>query len=185
MADVPDTVSAAVETLIETLEASGEVYAFGGAVALAAWSEPRATADVDVVIWIRNDDFDRAIDIAESAGVSLGREAARAAAQQQGLFIGRLGKIRVDVFVPSIPFYEEAEQRRVRTTILGRETWIHSAEVLAVFKMLFFRPKDVGDVKRMLEVQGDGFDRDFVRRALVDMLEDDPRITRWDQLCEE
>ncbi len=55
-------------------------------------------------------------------------------------------------------------------------------EELAVFKMLFFRPKDVLDVKRMLEVQGARFDRGFVRDALVEMLGDDPRIAKWDEL---
>ena len=183
MPDALDTVSAAVECLIDALEASGEVYAFGGAIALAAWSEPRATADVDVVLWIRNDDFDRAIDLAESAGVSRRRDAARAAARERGMFAGQLGTIRVDVFVPSIPFYDEAERHRVRTSILGRTTWIHSAEVLAVFKMLFFRPKDLTDVHRMLEVQGRAFDRAFVRRMLVEMLDDDARIAKWDELC--
>ena len=44
-----ETVSAVVARLIDVLEPSGEVYAFGGALALAAWSEPRATADVDLV----------------------------------------------------------------------------------------------------------------------------------------
>lgn len=184
MVDELDSVSAAVERLIDALEASGEVYAFGGAIALAAWSEPRATADVDVILWIRNEDFGRAIDIAESAGVSLGREAAHAAARERGMFAGQLGQIRVDVFVPSIPFYAEAERHRVQTSILGRATWVHSAEVLAVFKMLFFRPKDLTDIHRMLEVQGRAFDRAFVRRALVDMLDEDPRIAKWDELCE-
>ncbi len=184
MADPLDTVSAAVERLIDSLEQSSEVYAFGGAIALAAWSEPRATADVDVVVWVRNDDFERAIDIAEAAGVSLHRAAALAGARDRGMFTGALGAIRVDLFVPSIPFYDEAERRRVRTTILGKPAWIHSAEVLAVFKMLFFRPKDLADVQRMLEVQTTSFDREFVRRALVDMLEDDPRLAEWDAICQ-
>jgi hypothetical protein len=53
------------------------------------------------------------------------------------MFAGRAGATRVDIFVPRIPFYEEAAKRRVRTPIAGRDTWVHSAEVLAVFKMLF------------------------------------------------
>lgn len=55
------------------------------------------------------------------------------------MFVGMAGRVRADVFVPSIPFYSVAEQRRVATTIAGRATWVHSAEVLAVFKLLFFR----------------------------------------------
>lgn len=50
--------------------------------------------------------------------------------------------------------------------------------------MLFFRPKDLADVQRMLEVQATSFDREFVRRALAEMLEDDPRIAEWDAICQ-
>jgi hypothetical protein len=97
------------------------------------------------------------------------------------MFVGMSGAVRV--FVPSIPFYADAERRRVRTTIVGRSTWVHSAEVLTVFKLLFFRPKDLLDIERMLQIQGTAFDRGFVRHALVDMLDGDPRIEKWDAIC--
>ncbi|MDD9944305.1 MAG: hypothetical protein OXU20_24895 [Myxococcales bacterium] len=181
-----DTVSGVVVRLIEVLEASGEVYAFGGAIALAAWSEPRATADVDVVLWVRDEpeDIDRVIDLVGSAGVAIDRGTAHALVRSRGMFDGMAGVVRVDVFVPSIPFYVEAEARRVATTIAGKATWVHSAEVLSVFKLLFFRPKDLIDVERMLQVQGASFDRGFVHTALTEMLGEDDRITKWDELCQ-
>ncbi len=183
MADVFDSVSDVVGHLIDTLEPAGETYAFGGAVALAAWSEPRATSDVDVVLWVDETRLTLAIKLIASAGVTLRESAALQSATARGMFAGRMGHVRVDVFVPSIPFYEEASKRRVRTQMLGRDTWIHSAEVLAVFKMLFFRPKDLVDVERMLQVQGEAFDRTFVRAHLVDMLGADERIRTWDEIC--
>lgn len=178
-----DSVSAVVARLIDVLEGSGVTYAFGGAIALAAWSEPRATADVDVILWVAPDAIDSAIELVRRAGVDVDATAARAGAAHRGMFAGRVGATRVDVFVPSIPFYQEAKGRRVRTTIGESATWVHSAEVLAVFKMLFFRPKDLLDVERMLGVRGASFDRAFVRAALVDMLEEDERIAKWDALC--
>jgi hypothetical protein len=183
MAD--ETVTSVVLRLIDVLEASGEVYAFGGAIALAAWSEPRATADVDVILWVDSNALETAIELIRSAGVAIETQSAKAQADARGMFAGMAGPVRVDVFVPSIPFYAEAKARRVATTIAGRVTYVHSAEVLAVFKLLFFRPKDLLDVERMLQVQGAAFDREFVRRALVDMLDDtDTRIEKWDAFCE-
>lgn len=178
-----DSVPAVVARLIDVLEPSGVAYAFGGAIALAAWSEPRATADVDVILWVEPDAVDIAIDLARTAGVEVDRDAARSAARLRGMFAGSIGATRVDVFVPSIPFYDEAERRRVRTRIGARETWVHSAEVLAVFKLLFFRPKDLIDVERMLSVRAAAFDRRFVRDALLEMLGEDPRIEAWDAIC--
>jgi hypothetical protein len=49
--------------------------------------------------------------------------------------------------------------------------------------MLFFRPKDLIDVERMLAVRGPELDRAFVRSSLVEMLGEDPRIEKWDAIC--
>ena len=85
--------------------------------------------------------------------------------------------------MPSVPFYDEALRRRVRTRIVGRETWVLSPESLAVFKMLFYRPKDVADVGRLMEIQGERFDAAFVGRWLVTMLgADDERVATWDRM---
>ena len=47
-----ETVRDVVHRLLDVLEPSGVPYALGGALALAAWSEPRATADVDLILWL-------------------------------------------------------------------------------------------------------------------------------------
>jgi hypothetical protein len=178
-----DNLSTVVGRLIDALEASALDYAFGGALALAAWSEPRATADIDLVVWVDPSALTPLITVLRSAGVTVEDQAATAEGAERGMFVGWAGPIRVDVFLPSIPFYAVAATRRVRTQMAGRSTWIHSAEVLAVFKLLFFRPKDLLDVERMLQVQGSRFDRGFVRAALAQLLSDDPRIAAWDRLC--
>lgn len=51
--------------------------------------------------------------------------------------------------------------------------------------MLFFRPKDLIDIERMLSIQGAAFDRSFVRANIADMVgEDDARVTKWDEITE-
>jgi hypothetical protein len=48
--------------------------------------------------------------------------------------------------------------------------------------MLFFRPKDILDVERM--VQLGAVDTDFVRDALIDIVgADDARVSRWNRLA--
>jgi hypothetical protein len=173
-----------IGSLIDALEASELPYALGGAVAYSSWGEPRATRDVDLNLWVEPDRLPEAFDVLASAGVALDRPRATREAQDRGLFVGLHGEYRIDVFVPSIPFYAEALGRRVRVRIAGRETWVLSPEVLAVFKMLFFRSKDLRDLERLLAVQGDRFDRGFVRRWLVDMLgTDSEQVAAWDRLA--
>ncbi|MBI1814085.1 MAG: hypothetical protein HYR72_03840 [Deltaproteobacteria bacterium] len=175
-----------VERLIDAFEATQIPYALGGAIAYSAWAEPRATRDIDLNIWLDMEHFEPAFRLLEACGVTLDRPAALQAARERGMFVVRHGEYRIDVFVPSVPFYAEALARRQRVRMVDRDTWVLSAESLAVFKMLFHRPKDIADVGRLIEIRGDVFDVDFVRRSLVDMLgEDEERIASWDRLVHE
>jgi hypothetical protein len=74
----------------------------------------------------------------------------------------------------------------VQHVIDGAAVWFLSAESLCVFKLLFFRGKDVVDLERLVAVQGDALDGDYVRSRIVAMLDaDDPRVTTWDRLWRE
>jgi hypothetical protein len=175
-----------IAELVDALERSGIAYALGGAVAYSAWGEPRATRDIDLNLWVPPERLDSGLAVLEAAGVAIDRAAAHREAAERGMFVGRRGEYRVDVFVPSVPFYDEALRRRVRTRVAGRDTWVLSAETLAVFKMLFYRPKDLADLGRLLQIQRNRFDASFVRGALADMLgADDERIATWDRLVTE
>ena len=174
---------AVLTQLIDALEVSGLTYALGGAVAYSTWGEPRATRDIDLNLWVEPHELPGAFDVLARAGVILDRARAEREAAERGLFVGRHGEYRVDVFVPSIPFYADARTRRLRVRLAERDTWVLSAEVLAVFKMLFFRPKDLRDVERMLAVQRGRMDTAFIRRWLVEMLgESAERVVAWDRL---
>ena len=91
--------------------------------------------------------------------------------------------MRIDVFLPSIEFSREAERTRVRVSDeSGWSGWVLSAEAIAVFKLLFFRGKDVVDLERLIAVRPE-LDRAYVRRWIVEMMsEDDERVLTWDQL---
>jgi hypothetical protein len=80
-------------------------------------------------------------------------------------------------------FAEAARTRTLLTSPDGESVWFLSPEALAVFKLLFFRPKDLVDLERLIAVQGAGLDRAYVRRWIVDMMdESDARVAAWDDL---
>ena len=170
-----------VTTLIDALNAAQIPYALGDAIAYSAWAEPRATRDIDLNLWVDSDRLDPAFDVLEACRVSINRAEATAQVRERGMFVGRCGEYRVDVFVPSVPFYDEALKSRRRVRLAGRDTWVLSPETLAVFKMLFFRPKDLVDLGRLLDIQA--VDVAFVRRWRVTMVGDeDERVVAWDDL---
>lgn len=145
-------------------------YAIGGAIAYGIWAVPRATQDVDVTVFVEGADLALAFAALADLGASFDHQAARVSIDERGDFRATVEGMRLDVFTPSIPFYESVKARRRQVVFRERPLWILAAEDLAVFKMLFFRPKDLLDLERMLALMGKSFDRAYVRGWLVDMV---------------
>lgn len=80
-------------------------------------------------------------------------------ARDRGDARGRYEDIPVDLFFVSIPLHESAAGRAVQVTLLDSPIRVLSAEDLTVFKLLFFRGKDVVDVERLVAAMADRLDR--------------------------
>lgn len=170
-------------TLARALESAGVPYAIGGAIALGAWSDPRATHDVDINIFVDSPGLEGALDALVAVGLAVDRDAARRADAAGDVVIASFGGLRVDLFTPSIPFAWEAMRTKRRLTGPAGAAEYLSAEAIAVFKMLFFRAKDLVDVERLVLVQQADLDRAYVRGWLVDMMgDDDERVRAWDEI---
>jgi hypothetical protein len=158
-------------------------YAIGGALAYGLWAIPRATADVDVNVFVDDSALDRVLDALESVDIEVDRPRCIREAAARGMFVLQMGLYRIDVFTPSIDFSWEAERTRVEHIIDGDRIWFLSAEAIAIFKMLFFRPKDIVDLQRLIAVQAERLNRGYVRDWLVRMMgESDERVGKWDEL---
>lgn len=180
-----DAVTASVR-ISRPLEERHIPYAIGGAVAYGFWGVPRATVDVDLNLFVEDSALDAAVDALVEGGASIDKAAAIASSQRRGDFNGTISGMRLDVFTPSIEFSHEAGRTRARAELLGEPIWLLSAEAMAVFKLLFFRPKDLVDLERLVPVRGADLDTAYVRRWVVEMLgEDDVRVERWDRIVRE
>ncbi|MFN8544938.1 MAG: hypothetical protein U0807_12160 [Candidatus Binatia bacterium] len=170
----------------DALDRAGVPYALGGALAYGQYGIPRATNDVDVNVFVTPPELGPTVTALQTLGIALDIVTAQQAAEREGLFVTRFGDFRLDVFTPSIDFSWEALRTRVRHHLEGRDVWFLSAEALAVFKLLFFRGKDVVDLERLVAVSGDSLDAGYVRTQLVRMMgPDDPRVATWDRLWQE
>lgn len=172
--------------IARAFDARGISYALGGALAYGQYGIPRATNDVDVNVFVEPATFAVVFDALRALGIAVDDAAARDAADREGLIVLRFGDYRLDVFTPSIAFSWEAERTRVRHIVEGTEVWFLSAEALCVFKLLFFRGKDVVDLERLVAVHGAALDAAYVRARIAEMLgEDDARVATWDRLWHE
>jgi hypothetical protein len=168
------------------VEAAGFEYALGGAIALSYWAGPRGTLDVDVTLFIPATQPTTCVRLLQSIGCTLDASRAIASLAEHNFCQIEFGGRRLDVFLPNSAFYEEARSRRRQVKLVGQGVWVWDAETLCVFKMMFFRLKDLADVEEILRVQGDRLDRGWVLRQILAIYgQRDPRAARWEELVRE
>jgi len=189
MSDLDEqTVDAAqvAQELGAALEARGQEYAFGGAIALAYWGEPRGTVDVDLTLFIPPDRPSACIELLQDIGCDVAVGDALESLREHGFCRVSYRGVRVDAFLPIVPFYEAARARRVSVTLGKRTIMIWGPEVLTVFKMMFFRRKDLADVEQIIRIYGAKLDHSWIRAQLETMYgKRDPRLSQWDELIAE
>jgi hypothetical protein len=174
-----------INELARVFGASDIPFAFGGALALAYYAEPRATVDVDVNVFVPPDSVDRVSAILEPLGV-------RTSAAERRLVL-RDGQVRlhwgatpVDLFFAYDEFHFHAAGR-VRRVPFGADTILVLApEDLLVCKVLFNRRKDWIDIEQMLLLTAGSLDLDDVRRWVVAIVgADDERRVRFERAVHE
>jgi len=172
--------------LASQLELRHEEYALGGAIALGYWAAPRGTVDIDLTLFLPPEKFSDCLWLLQEIGCELSATDAAESLREHGFCHVAYAGMRVDVFLPIVAFYEAARVRRKRVQLADQPIMIWDAESLTVFKMMFFRRKDLADVEQILRTQGGQFDRAWVREQLAEMYGSrDPRLASWDDLVGE
>jgi hypothetical protein len=153
-------------------------HAFGGALALAYYAEPRSTIDIDVNVFIPKERFP------EVAG-PLARLGANAHDPAVAELVRRDGQARVmwdgtpiDLFFSYDPFHDAAERDRRQVPFGDATIPILGPDHLVVAKVVFDRPKDWVDVDALLAA-GTVLDTAEVLRWVGRIAgDDDPRYDR-------
>jgi hypothetical protein len=183
MARIERGAAEAAQGIADALERAGLPYAIGGALALAVAGVPRGTLDVDLNVFVGEERLPEVVTALRGLGLDIDGITAAVQARRDGMFVARWDGMRVDVFLPSIPFAHEAAKTRIRVTdATGWSGWFLQAEALAVFKLLFFRGKDIVDLERLVAVHRE-LDHGYVRGWIIQMMgEEDERTRRWDAI---
>ena len=154
-------------------------HAFGGALALAYYAEPRATVDIDLNVFVPAERFDEVAGPLRKLGVTVDDQAAE--------LVARDGQARVwwdatpvDLFFAYDPFHDAAARAVRRVPFADGEIPILSASHLAVCKAVFDRAKDWVDIDAMLE-HGTSLDAAEVLRWVGRIAGDDDR--RYDRIA--
>jgi Nucleotidyl transferase AbiEii toxin, Type IV TA system len=172
---LPEKILAVHERLLEAKVG----HAFGGALALAYYAEPRATDDIDLNVFLAPPAFP----VVEQALAPLGihGEVELASVERDGQCRLHWGRTPIDLFF-SYDELHEAMRRDARLQPFG-ETRIPTLapEHLLICKAIFDRPKDWLDIEQILVCVAD-LDLAAIRTWLNRTVgAEDPRRERFDQ----
>jgi hypothetical protein len=158
-------------------------FAFGGALALGFYAEPRATHDIDVNVFIPAEKAAAVLDALAALGVDV--KGAWESLERTAQARTQWGPNPVDLFLSNMDFHD-AMARASRVADYGGDPIpILAPEHLMVCKALFNRPKDWLDIEQML-VTDSGLRIAEVRRWMGEIGgDDDARTRRLDALIRE
>lgn len=135
-------------TLLDSALTAADIeHAFGGALALAYYAEPRATIDIDVNVFIPVEDRGTVTAAVEPLEIQPG---GAKVAHRDGWERMSYGRTPVDVFYAYDPFHEAMRTGRRLFEFNGKQLPFLAAEHLVACKAIFDRPKDWIDLDQML-----------------------------------
>jgi hypothetical protein len=156
-------------------------HAFGGALALAYYAEPRATIDIDLNLFAAPSsypDIER-----ELAKIGVGDGVDPQVVERDGQCRLRWGNTPIDLFFAYDALHDAMRRASRRESFGETKIPVLAPEHLLVCKAIFNRPKDWLDIEQMLVCVED-LDLTEVRNWLDRIVgADDPRKERLDQVA--
>lgn len=171
---------AAVEVLVEVLDARGIRYALLGGLATILRGRPRFTQDIDILIDVPQIALPGLLDELQDRGFSLDRDTVIRQYVQHHMTAFRFGVVRIDWLKPVLPLYAHALAAATPLSWTdGHALRVVTPEGLVVTKMVAFRPQDQEDIRTILAANRDEIDVALIRREWATVAQGEDDRTAW------
>lgn len=160
-----------LRVFIDPLEKSGHPYMITGSVAAIFYGAPRVTHDVDLILDIPRSQaaaFSELFPIAEFYCPPLETIESEILRGTHGHFnlIHHDSAFKADIYLAKDWLHKWGMERRVRFDQGEFPVWVAPLEYVIVRKLEFFTEggseKHLSDIQKMLAVEGEGVDRDWI-----------------------
>ncbi len=178
----------ALNDLSIVLKRQNVPYMIIGGLANAIWGHPRATLDIDVTIWVLDDQIHKLLSILEKKYVFMVEEPIDFISKTRVLPIKNNENLRIDIIFGVLPFEKDAIDRSVEVKIGDTSIKFCTAEDLILLKIISERPKDLEDVRSLLHYQRDNLDYTYLEPRIMELsdLLDRPGIRQnWEKWKED
>lgn len=151
-AELPSRIFAALETLSRWLETEKIPHTIIGGIAVSLLTEPRATQDIDVLIWLEDSSVEDLLGTAEAFGfISRIDNPLEFATQARILLLKhRDTGVGIDLSLGALPFEKEMIDRAGIIMVGSLRLRVARAEDLIISKAVPMRPVDLTDIDNLL-----------------------------------
>ena len=163
-------------------------YMIIGGLANAIWGNPRATLDIDVTIWVLDDQIRKTISMLEKRYTFMVEEPIDFIAKTRVLPVKDKENLRIDIIFGALPFEWHAIERSIDVKIGDGSIKFCTAEDLILLKILSERSKDMDDVRSILLFQKNNLDYSYLEpriEELSDLLVRPDILKQWNNWKEE
>ncbi len=177
----------ALQAFQDALLDIGAPFTFIGGVAVIARGVPRLTVDIDATVRASTIEVESVFEKLGRHGIVPRIEQAKDFARQRQvvLAVHEPTGTKIDLSFAYLDFEEEAIRSSEEVDFASVRIPVARPEDLVVYKVLAFRPRDIDDVEKLLNLHGASIRIDRVRRLVrqfCDVLEDRSRLETLDGL---
>ncbi|HEX8844021.1 MAG TPA: nucleotidyl transferase AbiEii/AbiGii toxin family protein [Pyrinomonadaceae bacterium] len=151
---LPASFVGALEALTDWLDDEQVPYTAIGGVAVSLLAQPRATQDIDAVVWLDEKKWESFFIAGKAYGFEprLSDVIDFAAKARVLLLRHQISGISIDISLGALPFEREMIERAVTLEIGALKLKVPTPEDLIITKAVAQRPKDIADIEAILNI---------------------------------
>lgn len=150
--NLPDPFLEALRSLFEWFEAERTPGTSIGGVAVSLIAQPRATQDIDAVIWLEEREWEPFLETGKKHGIIPRINDALEFARKSRVLLLKhdASGINIDISLGGLEFEREMIERSTKLLVGGLSIRIPTPEDLIITKAVAQRPKDMADIDAIL-----------------------------------